>query len=121
MITGVKHVTIAVKDQDEALKFYVNKLGFEVVVDVPFSEEQRWIELKIPGADTQVVLFTADGQHDRIGTASNIIFTSDDIEKSYEILKERGVEFIRPPTKEPWGVYALFKDLDGNVFCISSS
>ena len=121
MIKQVKHVTIPVKDQDKALKFYVDKLGFEVVVDVPFNDQQRWIELKIPGAETQVVLFTPDDHRDRIGTSSPVIFTSDNIEKTYQELHKKGVEFICPPTQEPWGTYAIFKDVDGNTFCLSSS
>jgi catechol 2,3-dioxygenase-like lactoylglutathione lyase family enzyme len=121
MITSVKHVTVAVKDQDRALKFYTEKLGFELVVDVPFKEGMRWIELKIPMADTQIVLFTAEGHENRIGTFSNIIFTSGDIKKTYEELKAKGVEFIYPPTKESWGEYAVFQDCDSNSFCISSS
>jgi catechol 2,3-dioxygenase-like lactoylglutathione lyase family enzyme len=121
MIQHVKHVTVAVKDQDRAVKFYTEKLGFEVVVDVPFSDTQRWIELKIPGAETQVVLFTAPGEEYRIGKPSNVIFTSENIAQSYEELKRKGVEFLHPPKEEPWGTYTLFKDPDGNTFCISSS
>jgi predicted enzyme related to lactoylglutathione lyase len=120
MISGIKHVTIPVKDQEKALKFYTEKLGFKVVVDVSFGDK-RWIELQIPGADTQVVLFTPEGHEDRIGTSSNVIFTSDNIEKSYQELKKKGVDFVQPPTKESWGIYALFKDVDGNTFCLSSS
>ncbi len=121
MISGIKHVTIPVKDQDKALKFYTEKLGFKVLVDVGFGGGQRWIELQIPNADTQVVLFTAEGHENRIGTSSNVIFTSPDIEKTYQDLKSKGVEFVQPPTQESWGVYALFKDIDNNVFCLSSS
>ncbi|MCI0382298.1 MAG: VOC family protein [Chlamydiae bacterium] len=121
MITNVKHVTIPVRNQDVALKFYTEKLGFKVAVDVGFGEGQRWIELTIPNADTQIVLFTPEGHEDRIGTASNIIFTSKDIKKTYKELKAKGVEFIQAPTEESWGTYALFKDVDGNVFCLSSS
>ena len=121
MITGIKHVTIPVKDQDKALKFYTEKLGFKVLVDVAFGPGQRWIELQIPGSETQVVLFTPEGHADRIGTSSNVIFTSQDIEKTYHELKAKQVEFVTPPTKESWGIYALFKDIDGNVFCLSSS
>ncbi len=117
----IKHVTIPVKNQDRALDFYTKKLGFEVFVDAAFGEGQRWIELKLPGAETQVVLFTAEGQEDRIGTPSNIIFSCDDIEKKYQELKGRGVEFVQPPTQESWGTYALFKGVDGNLFCLSTT
>ena len=56
-IRGVKFVSIPVTEQDRALAFYTEKLGFRVVTDQPFDGKQRWIELGIPGADTRVVLF----------------------------------------------------------------
>ena len=120
MITHVKFVSIPTADQDRALKFYTEKLGFRVVTDQPFSEKQRWIELKIPNADTRFVLFTPDGHEDRIGTAFNGALACDDVEKTYEELKERGVEFLGAPSKEPWGTFAMFKDPDGNQFVLSS-
>ena len=121
MIKSIKHICIPVKDQDRSLEFYTKKLGFEVLCDVPFGAHQRWIELKIPGADTQLALFTPEGHESRIGTASPVVFTCDDVKKSYEELKRRGVEFTQPPTEESWGTFTLFKDIDGNVFCLSSS
>jgi predicted enzyme related to lactoylglutathione lyase len=122
MITQVKHVTIPVKNQDAALKFYTEKLGFTVSVDVAFEADgQRWIELEIPNADTRVVLFTPQGHEDRIGSFSNVVFYSENVRKTYEELKAKGVEFTREPTEEPWGTYALLKDIDGNVFCLSST
>lgn len=122
MITGIKHVTICVKDQDRALEFYMNKLGFELLIDAPMGEGmQRWIELKIPNSDTQVVLFTPEGHEDRIGTSSNIIFTTKDVKKTYQELRNLGVNFTKAPATEPWGEYALFQDTEGNSFCLSSS
>ena len=121
MIKGVKHITICVKDQDRALKFYTQQLGFKLLVDAPMGEGQRWIELEIPGAQTQIVLFTPEGHEDRIGTSSNVIFTTDNIGKTYQELKDRGVQFTKGPANEPWGSYALFQDSEGNTFCLSSS
>ena len=60
MIKGIKFVNIPVADQDRALAFYTEKLGFRIQTDQPFNENQRWIELSIPGADTGVTLFTPD-------------------------------------------------------------
>ncbi len=120
MIRKLKFVSIPTRDQDRALEFYTEKLGFKVMTDQPFSPSQRWIELQIPGADTRVVLFTADGQADRIGSAFNGAFQSDDVEKTYAELRERGVEFTGEPAKQPWGTFATFKDPDGNQFVISS-
>lgn len=122
MITAVKHVTICVKDQDRALKFYTEKLGFKLLIDAPMGEgSQRWIELEIPGGQTQVVLFTPEGHEDRVGTNTNIIFMTKDVDKTYQELKTRGVHFTKGPANEPWGKYALFQDSEGNNFCLSSS
>ena len=121
MIKAVKFVSIPVKDQDKALDFYTRKLGFGVLTDQPMAPgQQRWIELKIPGADTKVVLFTPDGHEDRIGSFQNVTFTADNVAGTHAELSARGVEFSQPPTSQPWGTFAVFKDLDGNQFVLSS-
>ncbi len=121
MITHIQLVTIPVKDQDRALAFYTGKLGWEVVMDEDFGMDQRWLQLRIPGAETQVVLFTAPGQEDRIGTFSNICFAADDVRKTYEQLHAKGVDFVEPPKEQPWGgTQAIFQDVDGNRFVIHS-
>jgi catechol 2,3-dioxygenase-like lactoylglutathione lyase family enzyme len=120
MIKAIKFVNIPVKNQDQALNFYTKKLGFQVLTDQPFDGEQRWIELSIPGAETRVVLFTPTGHETRIGTFSDITFMSDNVERTYEEMSARGVEFEHPPKKEHWGTSAIFKDLDGNIFLLSS-
>ena len=119
MIKAVKFVSIPVKDQNKALDFYTKKLGFQILTDQPFGN-QRWIELNIPGADTGVVLFTPPGQEDRVGKFANISFVCDDIQKTYEELCSRGVEFQQPPKKESWGTSSIFKDVDGNTFVMSA-
>lgn len=119
MIKQIKFVSIPVRDQDRALAFYRDKLGFEVKTDQPFGP-QRWIELAVPGAETGVVLFTPPGHEDRIGSFQNLAFTTDDIEKTYQELSGKGVEFSQPPRKEPWGTSAIFQDPDGNRFVLSS-
>ena len=67
MMRGVKIVSIPVSNQDVALQFYTEKIGFKVATDQPFGPGQRWIELLIPGADTSLALFTPPGQENRIG------------------------------------------------------
>jgi predicted enzyme related to lactoylglutathione lyase len=121
MIKGIKFASVPVSDQDRALAFYTEKLGFAVATDQPFNDKQRWIELRIPGAATGLVLFTPDGHEDRIGTFSSISFTTDDIQKTYRELSERGVEFSGPPKAAEWGSFAMFKDPDGNSFVLSAS
>jgi predicted enzyme related to lactoylglutathione lyase len=120
MITHVKFVSIPTRDQDRALAFYTEKLGFKVASDQPFNETQRWIELRIGGSETRFVLFTPDGHEDRIGGFFNGALSCDNVERTYDELRARGVEFIGPPKQEPWGTFALFKDVDGNQFVLSS-
>jgi predicted enzyme related to lactoylglutathione lyase len=84
------------------------------------GNDKRWIELAIPGAETGVVLFTPEGQEDRIGTFFNGSFACDNVEYTYRQLKDRGVEFEEEPQKQPWGIYVIFKDPDGNRFVLGS-
>ena len=121
MISHIKFVSVPVRDQNRALDFYTEKLGFTIITDQPFNEKQRWIELRIPKAETRLVLFTPEGQEDRVGTFSPLVFASADVEKTYEELKARGVEFEGPPEKQPWGTFAKFKDSEGNQFVLSTS
>lgn len=120
MIKAIKFASIPVRDQDRALEFYTTKLGFVLATDQPFDDKQRWIELRIPGADTRVVLFTPPGHEERIGGFTNITFVADNVQQTYDELLARGVEFTAPPKAAAWGTAVLFKDVDGNVFVLSS-
>jgi catechol 2,3-dioxygenase-like lactoylglutathione lyase family enzyme len=121
MITQVKFVGIPTGDQNRALKFYTEKLGFEVATDQVFDAKQRWIELRVANSATRVVLFTPEGHESRIGSFFNGSFACDDVAATYRQLKARGVEFSSPPAKQSWGEFATFKDPDGNQFVLSSS
>jgi predicted enzyme related to lactoylglutathione lyase len=120
MIRGVKIVSIPVRNQDVSLKFYTEKLGFKVATDQEFGPGQRWIELKIPGADTNLALFTPDGHEGRIGGFQAMTFWTDDVFATAEQMKKKGVELTAEPKKEVWGTMAKFKDPDGNEFVFSS-
>ena len=120
MIKAIKFASVPVTDQNRALDFYTRKLGFEVATDIPFDDNQRWIELRIQDSGTRLVLFTPRGQEDRIGSFSNIVFIADDVEETYRQLVARGVDFVQQPKKADWGTAAVFRDLDGNSFVISS-
>ncbi|HKE93045.1 MAG TPA: VOC family protein [Povalibacter sp.] len=118
MITHVKFVGIPVRDQQAQLRFYTEKLGFEILTDQPLGA-QRWIELRIPRAQTSIVLFTPEGHESRVGSFFNGSLACDNVQKTYETLRSRGVEFTQPPTSAPWGSYAKFKDVEGNEFVLS--
>src|SRR3954467_11497267 len=83
MIKGIKFASIPATDQDRALRFWTEQVGFLVKTDQPFQDGQRWIELRIKGSDAGVVLFTADAHKAMIGAFSNISFYSDNVEKTY--------------------------------------
>lgn len=119
MIRGVKFVSIPVTDQDRALAFYTTKLGFRLLTDQPFSSEQRWIELGIPGAETRIVLFRMD-EGLKPGSMMNVSLWTDDVEGTARELKAKGVEFVSDPKREPWGTFAIFKDADGNSFVLGT-
>jgi catechol 2,3-dioxygenase-like lactoylglutathione lyase family enzyme len=119
MIRGVKFTSVPVSDQDRALAFYTEKLGFRLLTDQPFSEDQRWIELGIPGADTRIVLFRFD-EVMKPGSQMNVTFWSDDVETTVRNMKSKGVDIVMEPKREEWGTAAAFKDIDGNTFVLSS-
>jgi len=121
MIKGIKFVTIPVADQARALAFYTETLGFMIATDQAMGPSgQRWIELRIPGAETLVSLFTPDELRDRVGTFVPLSLWADDVEGTYKALSARGVEFLAPPKVEPWGTSVMFEDSEGNRLHLGS-
>jgi predicted enzyme related to lactoylglutathione lyase len=119
-----------VHDQDEALAFYTEKLGFEVRMDVTMAElgNFRWLTVGPPGQpDISIVLMAIPGppvmdaetaEQVRTlmakGFAGAIFLTTDDCEASYEELSGRGVEFVEKPEERPYGIDSSFRDPSGN-------
>lgn len=120
VIRSVKFIGIPVRDQDRALLFYTEKLGFGLVTDQQFDGKQRWIEVRPPKGDARVALFTPPGHEDRVGTFVNGSFECDNLRRTHQELCAVGVEFVSPPTEQPWGAYAIMKDSEGNQLVLSS-
>ena len=119
MISHLHSTTVIVADQDAALEFYVDTLGWEKAMDNPMGGEMRWLTVVPPGATTQLVLAHASWYGDRHspGEFSGISLIASDIDATYETLKTRGVRFKEPVSVMPWGAKATwFYDLDGNEF-----
>jgi catechol 2,3-dioxygenase-like lactoylglutathione lyase family enzyme len=119
-------VSLVVRDYDEALAFYVGKLGFKLIEDsfVP-EQNKRWVVVEPPGAEGQGArLLLARGANDeqvsRIGNQTGgrvfLFLYTDDFQRDYEAYKERGIEFVRPPMQAPYGKVAVFKDLYGTMW-----
>lgn len=111
---------IWVSDQDKSLEFFVDKLGFDVKRDTAFGD-YRWIEVIPPGAETGITLAKPyPGQENvSIGGFTNIIFSTDNIDTTFEDLKSKGVNFIEEPAMQDYGVkQAMFNDPDNNIFLL---
>ena len=120
MIRKIKFTSIPVRDQDRALEFYVGTLGFTLLTDQPMGPGQRWIELRTPKGETGIALFTPPGHEDRIGSFTGISMECDNVQKTYDDLIAKGVEFAKPPKTESWGVSAIMKDSEGNQIVLST-
>lgn len=121
MIKAIKFIGVPVSDQQRALDFYTQKLGFRVVTDQPFDDHQRWIELGVGRSGSGIALFTPPGQENRIGTFTNISFVADDVMATCKELKAKGVTFVQEPRKADWGTSAIIADPDGNQFVLGSA
>jgi catechol 2,3-dioxygenase-like lactoylglutathione lyase family enzyme len=134
MIKQLTHTQVWVRDQEEALAFWTEKVGFELREDVTLPElgDFRWLSVGVPGQDdVAIVLMAIPGQpvfddetRSQIqsllarGASGGLFFAVDDCRKSYEELSARGVEFAQEPTEQPYGVDAGFRDPSGNQFRI---
>lgn len=128
----IANAQLWVHDQDEALAFYTEKLGFQVQSDVTLPEMDgfRWLTVGPPNQDDiSIVLMaipgapvmeeeTAGQVRDLMakGFAGTVFLTTDDCQASYEELKARGVEFTEAPEKRPYGIDSGFRDPSGNSF-----
>lgn len=120
MIRKLKFASIPVANQDRALDFYVNTLGFTLITDQPMGPGMRWIEVRPPKGDAGLALFAPPGHENRIGSFTGISMECDDVKKTYEELTAKGVEFSQPPKTESWGTMAIMKDSEGNQIVIST-
>ncbi len=126
MITNVSLVTVYVTDQDEAKRFYTEKLGFVESTDVTMGEGFRWVTVKHPdhpeleltlmkpGPPLDDWMIEAIRRSLANGTMGGVGLHTDNCQKTYEELKAKGVEFVQPPADRPYGVEALMRDNSGN-------
>jgi catechol 2,3-dioxygenase-like lactoylglutathione lyase family enzyme len=125
MWNSISHSGIYVLDQDEALDFYVGKLGLEVSADFDLGF-MRWLTITVPGNPDHNILLQKPGpptMTDEVAAqvrdlvtkgAMGLSLTTDDCRRTYEELKGRGVEFLEEPTEQPYGIDCGFRDPFGN-------
>ena len=119
MITNVKTVAVYVADQDVALQFYTEKLGFEVRNNQPMGPKGSWLEVAPAGGDTRVVIFPRAMIEDWEQRKPSIVLGCEDTEIAYRELSAKGVVFKQTPTKMAWGTFAIFVDPDGNEIVLA--
>ena len=115
---------VVVEDYDEAISFYTDVLGFDLVEDIPQPEQnKRWVVVAPPGStESRILLARAigDEQTSRIGNQTGgrvfLFLYTDDFERDYRAYVEKGVNFVRQPKREDYGTVAVFEDLHGNLW-----
>jgi predicted enzyme related to lactoylglutathione lyase len=115
-IDKVSTVTIAVKDQDEALTWFTQMLGFEKRVDQT-GNGLRWLTVA-PPQQAEVEFLLASWFPDRVGKNATWVISTRDCQGGYEELKSKGVAFVQSPRPKPWGIEAVFVDLYGNKYAL---
>lgn len=119
MISKIRMASIVVADQDAALAFFVDTLGWEKAMDNMMGPEMRWVTVVPRGSAVDLILahvsWAGDGKTP--GGNSGVVLAAPDIDATYETLLSRGVKFKEPVTLMPWGQKATwFYDVDGNEF-----
>ena len=124
MKQSIGYVALVVRDYDEAIKFYVNTLGFRLVEDTFIAaQDKRWVLVAPPGStETRLLLARAVGteQSSRIGNQTggrvSLFLHTDDFWRDFHKFKSKGVVFVREPKEESYGTVGVFRDLYGNLW-----
>ena len=124
MKQSIIHVALVVKDYDEAIDFYVNKLKFELVEDTYQAEQdKRWVAISPPGSKGMTLLLARASKPEQdnfIGNQSGgrvfLFLSTDDFWRDYNRMVSDGIKFVREPQVQDYGTVAVFEDLYGNLW-----
>lgn len=117
-------ISLVVKDYDQAIDYYTRVLNFDLIEDTKLSETKRWVVVRPKGSGKGCAVLLAkaanEEQASRIGNQTGgrvfLFLYTDDIRRDHEDYVKKGVEFIRPIQREPYGTVTVFKDLYGNLW-----
>jgi len=119
-ISHIKLLSVPVTDQDRALSFYVDALGFDLVADNSMGPDQRWVQVAPKGADTSITLVTWLPTMPA-GSLKGLVLETDDLDGDVVALTGRGVAIDGGIQDEPWGRYVTFDDPDGNGIVLQAT
>ena len=123
----ISQVALVVPDYDEAIAFYVDGLGFELLEDTPRGEGKRWVRVAPPGAQTALLLAKADGPEQvraigqQTGGRVGFFLEVSSFDEAHKAMSDKGVEFLEAPRHEPYGSVAVFCDPFGNCWDLIQS
>ncbi|WP_447915910.1 VOC family protein [Delftia acidovorans] len=118
----IGQVSVAVRDYDEALRFYAGALGFVLIEDTVLSEGKRWVTVAPVGGGVRLLLARATNEEQaaRVGNQTGgrvfLFLQTDDCLRDFEAYRSRGVRFVQDPQRKPHGTVAVFEDLYGNLW-----
>ena len=119
----ITHIALVVRDYDDAIAFYTQKMGFRLLEDTVLSETKRWVLVAPTGAEECALLLAkAVGpvQENAIGNQTGgrvfLFLRTDDFFRDYRAMLDKGIRFVRPPSSESYGTVAVFEDLYGNLW-----
>jgi catechol 2,3-dioxygenase-like lactoylglutathione lyase family enzyme len=118
----ITHLALVVRDYDEAIAFYTQKLGFILLEDTVLSESKRWVLIAPPGSECSLLLAkaAAPSQQNAVGNQTGgrvfLFLRTDDFYRDYDAMLAKGIRFIRSPAREDYGTVAVFEDLYGNLW-----
>ncbi|MET3128099.1 catechol 2,3-dioxygenase-like lactoylglutathione lyase family enzyme [Arcicella rosea] len=123
MKQSISQMTLVVRDYDEAIEFYTQKLQFELVEDTPLTESKRWVLVRPQNSNGFCLLLAKavnEEQKKSVGNQSGgrvfLFLKTDDFWRDFHQMKSVGIEFVREPSEEVYGTVAVFKDLYGNLW-----
>jgi catechol 2,3-dioxygenase-like lactoylglutathione lyase family enzyme len=119
----IAHIALVVADYDEAILFYTQKLGFELLEDTVLTDTKRWVLVSPKGSKSCALLLAKavnDTQKNSIGNQTGgrvfLFLETDDFERDFRVFIEKGILFVRQPSQEVYGTVAVFEDLYGNLW-----
>lgn len=124
MIQSIVHIALVVKDYDEAIEFYTRKLHFHVIEDIYQPEQdKRWVVISPPGSIGTTILLARASKPEQEPFVGNqtgnrvfLFLNTDDFWRDYHDMVAKGIEFVREPKEQNYGIVAVFKDLYGNLW-----
>jgi catechol 2,3-dioxygenase-like lactoylglutathione lyase family enzyme len=119
----ITHFALVVKDYDEAIRFYTQKIGFDLIEDTVLSETKRWVLVAPKGSKECCILLAKAANEEQLSRVGNqtggrvfMFLHTDDFWRDYNAMLANKINFIRPPLEEPYGTVAVFEDLYGNLW-----